>query len=150
MKRWFREVFLGRLPTASRMMDSFVMRIERITAQAVNRGIHEAYSRSPSSAVTISQVYILLAYVSSYILYLSDSANRNLFAKREGLPSSCVCLLVRFRDMQLFFGAHLILFSFSCQFDLAFGVFLAPLAVEVGRWESHCAGVLLLAMVLRL
>ena len=44
---------------ASRMMDSFVMRIERITAQAVNRGIHEAHSRSPSSVpVTIPDVYI--------------------------------------------------------------------------------------------
>ena len=52
--------------------------------------------------------------------------------------------------MRIFFGALLILFSFSCQFDLAFWVFLAPLAVEVGRWEGHGAGVLLLAMVPRL
>ena len=44
---------------ASCMMDSFVMRIERITAQAVNRGIHEAHSRSPSSVpVTISDVHV--------------------------------------------------------------------------------------------
>ena len=50
----------------------------------------------------------------------------------------------------IFFGALLILFSFSCQFDLAFWAFLAPFAVEVGRWEGHGAGVLLLAMVPRL
>ena len=44
------------------------MRIERITAQAVNRGIHEAHSRSPSSG--------------------SDAAvsSRNLFAEREWDP----------------------------------------------------------------
>ena len=49
-----------------------------------------------------------------------------------------------------FLGALLILFSFSCQFDLAFWAFLAPFAVEVGRWEDHGAVVLLLAMVPRL
>jgi len=52
--------------------------------------------------------------------------------------------------MRLFFGALLILFSFSCQFDLAFWAFLVPFAVEVGRWEDHGAVVLLLAMVPRL
>jgi len=45
---------------------------------------------------------------------------------------------------------RLILFSFSCQFDLAFWAFLAPFAVEVGRWGGHGAVVLLLAMVPRL
>ena len=50
----------------------------------------------------------------------------------------------------IIFSALLILFSFSCQFDLAFWAFLVPFAVEVGRWEDHGAVVLLLAMVLRL
>ena len=49
-----------------------------------------------------------------------------------------------------FFWQLLILFSFSCQFDLAFWAFLVHFAVEVGRWENHGAVVLLLAMVPRL
>ena len=58
------------------------MRIERITAQAVNRGIHEAHSRSPSSgAVTISDVYI--ASVSIDILFDAKISSRNLFAERK-------------------------------------------------------------------
>ena len=45
--------------------------------------------------------------------------------------------------MQLFFGAHLILFSFSCQFDLAFWAFLVPFAVAGwplgGPWRRGAA-----------
>ena len=114
-------------------------------------GFTKRILRSIVCAVTISQTLILLANNSSNVLFSSDSPRRNFFAEREYdpdlarvLPGS-VPVVCTFLFWQL-----LILFSFSCQFDLAFGAFLAPFAVEVGRWEGHGAGVLLLAMVPRL
>ena len=122
------------------------MRIERITAQAVNRGIHEAHSRSPSSgAVTIS--YMFISQMSVYKLYLTHMFPVEIFLPSgKRTPSSRVCSLVRFRSMQFLLLQLLILFSFSCQFDLAFWAFLAPCAVEVGRWVDHGPAAVLAAL----
>ena len=68
------------------MMDSFVMRIERITAQAVNRGIHEAHSQvrrlcsnDLSNSYTAREKPLRLKTV-------CHSPRRNLFAEREWDP----------------------------------------------------------------
>ena len=84
------------------------------------------------------------------MVFDAADASRNLFAERERDPELARVFPGSVPRYATFFGALLILFSFSCQFDLAFWAFLAPFAVEVGRWGGHGAAVLLLAMVPRL